>query len=88
MTFDTTLNVSQASELMQIHPKTTLELIASGAIRAGKIGRAYVMLRSDVMRYVEDQIARQTQLRMRGITGPAMKGYYRPEARGAVRRRG
>ena len=82
---DTTMSVKTASELLNIHPQTTIELIASGAIRAAKIGRAYVMLRSDVMRFVEDQVARQTQLRMRGITESAVKGYYRKNVRGASR---
>lgn len=82
-TNDTTLSVKAASELLNIHTQTTIELIASGAIRAAKIGRAYVLLRSDVMRYIEDQIARQTQLRMRGITTSSVKGYCRANLRSA-----
>ncbi len=59
-----TLDINSASELMCVHPKTTLDLIKSGVIPAGKVGRAYVMLKRDVMNYIEGVIVRQTAERM------------------------
>lgn len=41
------------------------DLISSGAIPAARVGRAYVMLTTDVMNYVEGVIIRQTAERMR-----------------------
>jgi len=49
-----------------------MKLIASGAIPAAKIGRAWVMLEADVMRYIEQQVIHQTAERMaRRCTNPA-----------------
>ncbi len=59
-----TVNISEAAELLKVHPKTVLDLIAAGAIPAGLIGRAYVMMTKDVLAYVEGQIARQTAERL------------------------
>ncbi len=59
-----TVNVDQAAELMKVHPKTVKELIGSGALPAGKIGRAYVLLTKDVMNYIEHMIVKQTAERM------------------------
>ena len=59
-----TLDVDQAAEMLKIHPKTVKDLIASGAIPAAKIGRAYVMLTRDVMHYIDNMISQQTAQRM------------------------
>lgn len=59
-----TLDIKSAGELMKVHPKTVLTLINSGALPAGKVGRAYVMLTRDVMDYIENLIIRQTAERM------------------------
>lgn len=59
-----TVNIHEAAELMKVHPKTVLALIAAGAIPAGFIGRAYVMMTKDVLDYVEEQIIRQTAERL------------------------
>lgn len=60
-----TVNVPQAAALLQVHPKTVLELINTGALAAGQVGRAYVMLTKDVLQYLETTIIRQTAERMR-----------------------
>lgn len=60
-----TLNVIEAAEVLKVHPKTVEGLIREGVIPAAKIGRAWVMLTADVLRYVEDEVTRQTAQRMR-----------------------
>ena len=68
---DDTLDIHRAGELMNVHPKTVLDLINKCVIPAGKIGRAYVILKSDVMAYIESVIIQQTAERMGG--GPLKK---------------
>ena len=52
---------------MHVHPKTTLDLINQGVLRAGKVGRAYVLLYTDVMAHIERVIIQQTAERMGGV---------------------
>lgn len=84
-----TLDVDQAAEMMKIHPKTVTDLIASGAIPAAKIGRAYVMLTRDVMHYIDNMISQQTAQRMgasqrgRRATRAARPGQSREDSRTA-----
>lgn len=59
-----TVDIHGASDLLKVHPKTVLELIGDGAIPAAKIGRAYVMLTADVMKYLEKVVRAQTTKRM------------------------
>lgn len=61
---DITVDVRGAACLMKVHPKTVLELIGCGAIRAAKIGRSYVMMTKDIQTYIEKQIAQQMAERM------------------------
>ena len=60
-----TVDIQGAAELMKVHPKTVLDLINSGALAAGKVGRAYVILTKDVLALVEHTIIQQTASRMR-----------------------
>jgi len=60
-----TVDLSGAADLLKVHQKTALDLIHAGAIPAAKVGRAYVMLRQDVLHYIENQILAQTAARMR-----------------------
>lgn len=62
-----TVDILGAAALMKVHPKTVLDLIGAGALPAGRIGRAYVLLTSDVIAHVERVIAQQTAARMRRI---------------------
>ncbi|MFS2204081.1 helix-turn-helix domain-containing protein [Variovorax sp. Varisp36] len=62
-----TVDVRGAADLMKVHPKTVLDLIGAGALPAGRVGRAYVLLTRDVMRFIEQQVARQTAERMGGL---------------------
>lgn len=59
-----TLDINEAGKLMNVHPKTVLDLINNGTLPAGKIGRAYVLLTRDVMNHIEQIIVRQTAERM------------------------
>lgn len=60
-----TVDITGAAELLKIHPKTALKMIQSGEIPAAKVGRAYVILKHDILSYVENQIITQTAARMR-----------------------
>lgn len=59
-----TVTLEGAAELMNVHPKTVVDLINSGALAAARIGRAYVLLTKDVMAYIEAQIVAQTAARL------------------------
>ncbi|WP_398493790.1 helix-turn-helix domain-containing protein [Variovorax sp.] len=60
-----TVGVREAADIMKVHPKTVLDLIAEGAMPAAKIGRSWVLLTADVLGLVEHQIAFQTAARLR-----------------------
>ena len=51
--------------MMKVHPKTVQDLIKSGALPAGEIGKAYVMLTKDVLAHIETSIIQQTAQRMK-----------------------
>lgn len=59
-----TVDIQGAAELLKIHPKSVLDLIASGALPAARVGRAYVLLTRDVLAHVEQLIINQTAQRM------------------------
>lgn len=63
-----TVNIQGAADMLKVHPKTVQDLISAGAIPAAKVGRAYVMLTRDVLRYIEARIVAQTAERMRRPT--------------------
>lgn len=60
-----TVDVTGAATLMKVHPQTVLDKIASGELRAGKLGRSYVLLTKDVLSHIEETIIRETAARMR-----------------------
>lgn len=60
----TTLSVPEAATLLKVHPKTVEGLISANAFPAAKIGRAWVMLEKDVLKYLEQEIIKQTCQRM------------------------
>ena len=62
----TTCNIKEAAEILKVHPHTVLELIAACILPAGKVGKAYVILSSDIHKYIEHVIAQQTAQRMGG----------------------
>ncbi|MGH8783678.1 MAG: helix-turn-helix domain-containing protein [Cupriavidus necator] len=68
-----TIGILGAADILHVHPKTVEDLIRSGAIPAGKVGRAWVMMTRDVLDYAEKLIISQTadrlsNRRMRNVT--------------------
>jgi excisionase family DNA binding protein len=59
-----TVDIKEAASLLKVHHKTVEDLISAGAFPAGKVGRSYVMMTSDVLRYIEQIIVKQTADRM------------------------
>jgi excisionase family DNA binding protein len=66
-----TYDTEEAASVLKVHPKTVEELIDSRAILAAKIGRKWVLLRKDVLAYLEQQIVAQMAQRMGG--GPVRR---------------
>lgn len=60
-----TVDITGAAKLLQVHPQTVLNMIGDGVLPAAKIGRAYVLLEKDIMSHIEAMIVRQTAQRMR-----------------------
>ena len=60
----TTLNTLEAAQVLKVHRNKIEQLINAGAIPAAKVGRAWVMLERDVMKYLEKQITNQTAARL------------------------
>ncbi len=63
-----TVDLQEAAALMKTSASTVEEFINSGAIPAGKLGRKWVMLKKDVLDFIERQIVTQTAARMRRPT--------------------
>lgn len=59
-----TVDIHGAADLMKIHPKTVLDKINAGELPAAKVGRAYVMLTSDVIALIERAVQEQTAARL------------------------
>ncbi len=59
-----TVGVKEAAQLLQVHENTVEKLIAAGAIPAGKVGRAWVMMTRDVLAHAEKTILDQTAQRL------------------------
>lgn len=70
----TTLNITSAAKMMQVHPQTVLDMIGAGVLPAARIGRAYVLLEKDIMAHIEAMIVRQTAQRMRAPQRKARTG--------------
>lgn len=69
-----TTDIRGMAEMLNIHPKTALELIQGGAVPAAKVGRAWVIMVKDVLTYLERQIVTQTAERMRRPTKESRPG--------------
>jgi len=59
-----TVNITEAAEILKVHPNRLYELIDAGDIPAARIGRAWVMMRDDVLKYVRQRIAHETKTRL------------------------
>ncbi|WP_427313344.1 helix-turn-helix domain-containing protein [Cupriavidus sp. H39] len=72
-----TVGIFEAAGILHVHPKTVEELIRSGAIPAGKVGRAWVMMTCDVLAYAKKLIISQTAERLsakRTVTKAPQRG--------------
>ena len=68
-----TVDIHQAADILKVHYKSVLELISDGVLPAGQAGRAYVMMKSDVLTYLRNLIQKQTAQRMGGQPLPKRK---------------
>ncbi|MFZ3171985.1 MAG: helix-turn-helix domain-containing protein [Carboxydocellales bacterium] len=50
---DDVMTLEQVAKYLKIHYQTALKLVGKGEIPAGKIGRDYKILKSDVLAYLE-----------------------------------
>ncbi len=73
---DMTLDIHGAAAMMNVHSRTILDLIADGTLPAGRVGRAFVLMKKDVLTHIERVIIQQTAARMGG--GPRQKRVRRP----------
>jgi excisionase family DNA binding protein len=58
-----TLNLQEAAELLKIAETTAQELAYSGELPGAKIGRAWVFLKDDLIRWLREQIKTQQDKR-------------------------
>ena len=63
-----TLTVAQAAERMNVCTKTVLRLIDDCKLPAAKLGKGYVLLESDVMNFITQQVVAQTEARQANPT--------------------
>lgn len=54
------LNTAEVAELVHAEPSTVANLALRGELPATTIGKGYIFLRDDVMRYVREKIERDT----------------------------
>ena len=58
-----TLSVAEAAARMKSSQKTIYRLIDACQLPAARIGKSYVILESDVTKYIEEQVFAQTEAR-------------------------
>lgn len=58
-----TLNVAQAADEMGTGTDTVLSLIESGVLPAAKLGKGFIIRKSDVIKHIDLMIANQTHIR-------------------------
>ncbi|MXN29186.1 helix-turn-helix domain-containing protein [Delftia sp. CH05] len=72
-----TVGLIEAADILKVHPKTAEDMARDGTIPAGKIGRAYVFMRRDVVRHAEKVILQQTAERLVRKRSPKSVGKVR-----------
>ena len=58
-----TLSVAEVAARMKTCTKTIYRMIDAGQLPAARIGKAFVILESDVTKYIEEQVFAQTEAR-------------------------
>lgn len=53
---DEILTAEQVAQILQVHPFTVLKFIKKGKLKASKLGRVYRIRRSDVDKFLDNQI--------------------------------
>jgi len=64
-----TCNITQAAKMLYCHHSTVRDLIRSGRLPAAKIGRAWVILTSDILELLR-QVQNESRLSMHGKGKP------------------
>ncbi|NDY89774.1 helix-turn-helix domain-containing protein [Ideonella livida] len=59
-----TVDLAGAAELMKVHPESVREMIQTGELAAGQLGRGYVIRTADVMALVDRSVMEQTAARV------------------------
>ena len=81
------LNTAEVAELVHAEPSTVANLALRGELPATLIGKSYIFLRDDVMRYVREKIERDTAER-RDKRNPHVAGIVAQIAQPERRQRG
>ena len=50
------LTAEQVAQILQVHPFTVLKFIKQGKLKASKLGRVYRIRRSDVDKFLDNQV--------------------------------
>ena len=84
---ETTVGLEEAASFLRADRTTVMALIGSGQIHAAKIGRAWVILKSDLVSYLRSEVSKQTIARRACINSapPSRQGRPRrakPELKG------
>ena len=56
---DSILTVEQVAQILQVHPFTVLKFIKQGKLKAAKLGRVYRIRRSEVDKFIDQQVERK-----------------------------
>lgn len=59
------LDATEAAALLRVETSTIMQLARKGELPGTRIGKFWVFLREDVMAYLKEQIARDTEARRR-----------------------
>lgn len=60
-----TLDVAEAAALLRAEPETIMQLARKGTIPGTRIGKSWVFLREDVIAFLKEEIAKDTEERRR-----------------------
>lgn len=63
------LTIDEASDYLRVHPETCRRLASKGRIPCGKVGRAYVFVKSDLLEYIRAQYNEPTRRSSGSSTG-------------------
>ena len=56
---DDILTAEQVAQILQVHQFTVLKFIKQGKLKASKLGRVYRIRRSDVDKFLDDQVEKK-----------------------------